>query len=169
MSAHVVDIEVIQTIVNYADIKERGAFSILGKRYLPETIGQILLDENFRSVNFRYSEENKAPKYVHEKTYTGVYFYTNGYNSLEDLKLHEIKICSILDPKLILQLISNLDYHSCETNDWKETEAYMILERIKEMCANELTADYPCWFSLETSMELQKKYKELSFKKDKRI
>lgn len=58
MSAFIVDNEHINAIVNFAFRKmaqQRAPFND------PETLGQMLLNENARSVNYRYSEDDVPP------------------------------------------------------------------------------------------------------------
>jgi hypothetical protein len=65
-----------------------------------EDVGQMLLNENYRSVNYRYSDDTEPHTYT-PKGY--------GYR----LTLAEC-----------VQAIACLEYHSCERPDWKESEAY---------------------------------------------
>ena len=78
-----------------------------------EEIGQILVDENYRSVSARYSgntEEyfGKAPHYKFKRR-----------NVLPDA-ITMLKACNCYD------------YQACETNNWKESVAFKIVEAIKE-------------------------------------
>lgn len=77
-------------------------------------IGQILLDENVRSVNFRYTEQTDSPAYLYHP-YRGN-----------------------LPPVQIIKACDCLNYQSCETDDWKDTEAHLILDTIRERAINEL-------------------------------
>ena len=73
-----------------------------------EWLGQLLWDENYRSVNHRYSEDNDPPEYKHE-----VY----------DAPFHPVAIVIALDC---------YDYQSCECPDWEKTEARQWSQRIRE-------------------------------------
>ena len=68
--------------------------------------GQILVDENFRSVNCRYDENTLPDTYAYSapRSYTGVE---------------------------ILKAIACYEYQSCETDDWKESEAYAIAKALE--------------------------------------
>ena len=66
-----------------------------------QEIGQILLDENYRSVNYRYSEDDKPPRFVN----------------------HPARSCSAVE---LIKLIHCYQYQACESPDWEQTEAYAI-------------------------------------------
>ena len=68
--------------------------------------GQILWSENYRSVNFRYNEATPTPVYKFKRT-------------PEDT-------CYVQ----AIQLVRSLDYQSCETDDYRSTEAYELMREI---------------------------------------
>jgi len=68
----------------------------------PEELGDVLWKENFRSVNFRYQERNKIPKYT--------------YNPGKDLSYVEF-----------IKLLKCLDYQSCERKDYEKSKAFMYI------------------------------------------
>lgn len=77
-------------------------------------LGQKLLDENYKSVNYRYNDNEIPDKYVYKvpsRTYT---------------------------PVEILKACACLNYQSCEHPEWEESEAYAILETIKSDAINAL-------------------------------
>lgn len=93
-----------------------------GYRYAGETvyfhgneqaIGQKLLNENYRSVNYRYDEQNEAPKFrfVVDRQWTAVEL---------------IKLCDCYS------------YQTCETPDWRETEAWAIMQALREYAIHAL-------------------------------
>lgn len=69
-------------------------------------IGQILVDENYKSVNYRYSEETPS---------------------------HQFAVMPIrhLSHVEILKLCDCYTYQACETPDWEESEAYAIVQAIR--------------------------------------
>jgi hypothetical protein len=113
MSAYIVSNRHIQAILSCANKGERGLYYYWKRESIYfsgnlDKIGQILLDENQRSVNYRYDTNEPAPvfKWVPDpKVYT---------------------------PVEIIKLVNCLDYQSCETDNWEITEAHTILEAIKE-------------------------------------
>lgn len=76
-------------------------------------IGQKLLDENYRSVNYRYDEQEAAPKFrmVIDRQWTAVEL---------------IKLCDCYN------------YQTCETPDYGETEAYAIVQALREFAISAL-------------------------------
>lgn len=77
-----------------------------------QEIGNILWNQNYRSVNYRYHDNQESPKY---------YFKQN-----------------VVSPVQVLKLISCLDYQSCETPDWEQTQAFKLLDEIKSIVINSL-------------------------------
>lgn len=70
-------------------------------------LGQLLLDENTRSVNHRY-DENKRYRF----------------------KLDQAVFAAPPGPVAALKLCMSLDYQSCENDDWNRTEAFYQLRGI---------------------------------------
>ena len=80
-------------------------------------LGQILWDENFKSVNHRYSEKSISPKY--EFT-----------NPVRPYSLYEIyKTCRCYN------------YQSCETKEYDDSEAKAIIDKIYLYIENSLGMD----------------------------
>lgn len=116
MSAYVVSNAHLNAIVNFAYIKFRrepvlyppSGFRPSVDCSQPTELGQILLDENVRSVNYRYNETRETEPFKHNLSLTLV--------SLEQF----------------FSCIACLEYQSCETNNWPETEAFHILQGLKD-------------------------------------
>lgn len=70
-----------------------------------DILGQILVNQNYKSVNYRY-DENEIPYKYHFK-----------YTEAEAIQI--LKACDCYD------------YQSCETEDYYSTEACAIIERIR--------------------------------------
>ena len=79
----------------------------------------LLLAENVRSVRYRYSDDigDYEPVIVTDA---------------------DISNAAQLDPVVILKLCANLDYQSCETPDWKTTQAHGLLEQIRDEAIRQL-------------------------------
>jgi hypothetical protein len=79
----------------------------------PTDIGQILMNQNYRSVNHRYSETEPTPRFHNyaKKDYT---------------------------PVEILKACDSYSYQSCETEDWDQTEAFAILQAIRSTAIGNL-------------------------------
>ncbi len=77
-------------------------------------LGQILIDENYKSVNSRYNENDKPERFVYN------------WNT----KYYE--------PPQILKALACLRYQSCETNEYEDSIAYKIVEALESRAINKL-------------------------------
>lgn len=115
MSAYIVDDQVISAILEA--VTEAGPFVYWwsGTWYTKtaEQLGQILVDQNYRSVNARYNRSQKPHQYIHRKT----------------RRLKPIEIVSLCDC---------YSYQACETDDWRNTEAAQIVEKIKQLAIHDI-------------------------------
>lgn len=85
-----------------------------------QRLGQVLLDQNYRSVNSRYGENNSG-RYTYESP--GRPF----------------------SPVEIIRLCDGYTYQSCETGDLDETEAGAIIQAIRERAIKALPGYGDCW------------------------
>lgn len=76
-----------------------------------KAIGQSLLDQNYKSVNYRYSEDTETPRFEYKEI-----GYLSGSNN---------------DLGLIYGCIHNYEYQACETDDFYESELYHSLQRLE--------------------------------------
>ena len=72
-------------------------------------IGQSLLNQNYRSVNYRYDENNEIPEYKYEDV--------------------EINLATVFG------CIKCYEYQACETKDFYTTELYKSLLRLIDTIA----------------------------------
>ncbi len=131
MSAHIVENSVIDYLLTFA--KSTHGFTL----YLPTAsaphnckridgssdaseIGQILLDENYRSVNRRYNETDKAARYT----------FRQHWHALED-RPH-------LRAVRIIKACNYFDYQACETDDYEQTPAASIINQIRKAAMYQL-------------------------------
>lgn len=73
----------------------------------------ILLAENVRSVRSRYADD------------------LGDYEEIQ-ISASEVLRPAALSPVAILKLCNSLAYQSCETEDWETTNAYKLLQQIKD-------------------------------------
>jgi hypothetical protein len=118
MSAFVVDKHHIDVLVSYMLTKRMSYWNGKERVYVTRNnasdIGQILFDQNVRSVNYRYHEQGKPPAYKFK---------------------HPLESHSAVQ---IIKACHCLDYQSCETGDWGETEAWKICEAIISNACHDL-------------------------------
>jgi hypothetical protein len=81
-----------------------------------QELGQILWDQNARSVNYRYKESESSPSF----TYRGK--------------------CYEYDPLQILASIRCYAYQSCETPDFTESKAGKLVYRLQASIIGNITA-----------------------------
>ena len=84
---------------------------------VPDVIGQILLDENYKSVNYRYPDDTPG---------WGRFHYEWDLSRLP------------VNPVAVLSLIACLEYQSCEHPEWEQSEAHAILKTIKAIAIRQL-------------------------------
>jgi len=72
--------------------------------------GQMLWNENYASVNYRYSDDSAAPPYV--------------FPPMSIPKAHE-------DPALVLKQVHCLNYQSCEHKEWESSRAKALLVELE--------------------------------------
>lgn len=75
-------------------------------------MGNTLWQENYKSVNYRYRENEFAPEYR---------FVSNMQSNVQ-----------------VLKLCNCYDYQSCETNTYKDSEAYKIVNSIRKIVSSDL-------------------------------
>lgn len=127
MSAYIMSDEDINDIVNYfvnSTASNQLWICINGDyQYLTrdnaEKVAGILYLENKRSVDYRYDETNKF-----DFTYK-----SSGYKTVSDAE--------------VSRLIDSLEYQSCETNDYYETQAYKILCNMRKNLLQRIFAEEP--------------------------
>jgi hypothetical protein len=112
MSAFIVNKEHIDALITFM-VEKRVSYwneatreRVNVTRFNATETGQILWDENFRSVNYRYHEDEKPE--VYRFTY----------------RLDRVP------PVQIIKAVHCLDYQSCETDDWETTLAHRVLDAI---------------------------------------
>lgn len=114
MSAFTVSPETINLIVSYAGqsmsgIKIKDKIYDFKKQEDLQEIAQMLMNENYRSVNSRYKENDQPLQIKFKPSFVG-----------PKKTIDVIKCCDCLE------------YQSCETDDYESTDAYKILNRIRK-------------------------------------
>lgn len=90
-----------------------------------DEVGQMLLDECIRSVGYRYQNDSITT--------------LPGRSDAEYILLFKFKLSyDLLPPVVILKLISCYEYQSCETDDWKDSEAYAFCQALRSATISRL-------------------------------
>ena len=95
----------------------------------PNDVGQILFDENIRSVSARYDGESLD-------TLPGP------VDKSRVLKYRFSPVAHQLAP-WVIKSAQCVEYQSCETSDYYETLAYRVLQAIREAAIRHFTVDAP--------------------------
>ena len=114
MSAYIVDNKTISAIVKgfevYGATYEAEDFispmqAFIKEKGVKEGIGQLLLNQNYKSVNYRYNEDEKAPDFKYE-----------------DVEINE---------GILFGCIKCYEYQACETKDYFKSYIHVSLNRLK--------------------------------------
>jgi hypothetical protein len=118
MSAFVVSTSHVNALIRNLEVHDRPLFDALGRSLLGVTngdtarigtgMGKALLRENVRSVNWRYLERGRAPRFV----------YAPAGDVPSDIAAVKLADC--------------LDYQSCEHPGWVKSKAYRLLVNLRE-------------------------------------
>jgi hypothetical protein len=145
MSAWIVSKEHVDVLTRFAIERSRGTFGfswwqvdadgryagwrkldehgpgVDPERFTPSQLGQVLVSENVRSVHHRYPSDDVDAGELPgpcDAYYLAPYVYEDpGY---------------VLSPGEVFKAIDCLDYQSCETDDWHQTEAFALLRSLRE-------------------------------------
>ena len=116
MSAYIVSDETITAIVKGLSKYCRDYSYFFN--HDEEELGQILLDENYRSVNYRYDEETKPHHFV--------------IRELEEF-----------NDNILFGCLMNYEYQTCETDDYNSTLAGVMVHNVmKEMLRKRIKSQY---------------------------
>lgn len=103
MSAFIVEDDHIDFLVSYAT----GGGPYRASSESPQKLGQMLVDQNWRSVNFRYRENDPAPTYRY------------------------VPFTAPIRPVDVIKACDCYDYQACETEDYEETAAARLIKAIR--------------------------------------
>lgn len=106
MSAFTVHIAHIHTLINAS--RAFGGAELVDQR-TADLLGQMLWDENYRSVNYRYSEAEPTPDY------------------------RATLIDAELSPVAVLKAIDCYEYQACESPDWDQTRAHAFVTALRRV------------------------------------
>jgi hypothetical protein len=129
MSAYVVSDKHIDALLTFADRPRYQApdYYYRGDKRVTfydnlDAIGQALLNQNYASVNHRYQELNTPPEYRYTR-----------FNR-------------ILSPVEAIKACDCYKYQACENEGHEKTEAWTIIEHIRERAIDELPGmDKAAW------------------------
>lgn len=129
MSAFILDNKHINVMMSRTAPRYPGdgfSYSWEGQRYYfgghTQEIGQKLVDENFRSVNYRYDEA--------EEPYTFL----------------NVVLRRAYAPVEVIKACDSYYYQTCETPGWEETDAWAIVHTLRKRAIRQLEGyDEAAW------------------------
>lgn len=110
MSAYIVSDATIDALVTWA--VGGGPNRVTGDD--PNKVGQMLVDQNHRSVNYRYREDGQPPRYSYRP------------------------YIKPLTPVAIIKICNCYDYQACETDDYEKTPAGRMVDAIRSKAIRQL-------------------------------
>ncbi len=147
MSAYVVERNHIRFLVAAAERLAKSKFSYwyparkaTGRMYLGEDIdldeiGQILWDENIRSVTGRYPDTVGQDGTIDYDNLPGPCNEVFLYQHPKELGWHNMR------PVDVFKACDCYEYQSCEHDEWEASEAFCIIQSIKD-CAMSASPGY---------------------------
>lgn len=120
-------------VVTEEHIKELAAFWATADHWTRKNeddatkVARVLLAENLRSVRYRYPGDDELPGPIE----------TPEADTLS-MRLRDIANRKVRNPVWILKMADCLEYQSCETPDWKDTEAKALLDSIRRLAIAKL-------------------------------
>lgn len=111
MSAYIVNDNTINAVLGFADKYDLDDFDCGDL----SALGQLLVDENYRSVNHRYGEGDTPHSFVYSR-------YT-------------------VPATTALQHLSCIEYQLCEPKDWETTLAFRLCARLRKNMVGRLLSE----------------------------
>jgi hypothetical protein len=127
MSAFIVEDSLINGILTFwSSDRYGGNITLDEKQYNSKTskdlqeLGQILLDENYKSFNFRYNDTGgDAPKFIFNLRY-------------------QFDTCARIQAINVLKACNCFDYQACETDEYNQSKAFKIINHIRSNAISRL-------------------------------
>ena len=98
---------------NFTDEGDIGGFGVIfDSDATIRSIGQALLDQNYKSVNYRYNEETETPRFKYE-----------------DVEINE---------GIVYGCMNYYEYQACETPGYENSKLHKSFERMKKVLLERL-------------------------------
>jgi len=125
----------------------------------PDDVGQMLWEENHRSINYRYNEDSQAPQYMHNSRARGTGLFRYHIPSRDGHTTREVTIPNALgtireliqNGRLLYKQIRCYCSQACEHPAWEQSASCRLMadlaiavEKSMGMTADEIE-QYPRW------------------------
>lgn len=144
MSAYLVEPQHITEIVKWASNPQQGGvshcYNLITKEQIdcdPKQMVMTLAQANIDSLVARYEDDPNKHQSIFQDCLDILQYSTDGASvSL----LTGVGSCD-LKADDIYNMVRCLEYQSCEVNNWVETDAYWLLNAIRDMAGSKLSKD----------------------------
>jgi len=123
--------------------EHHGRFEVM--RVPANVLGQLLLNENVRSIQGRYPD-----------TVDNI---ENAPGPIDQTRVHEYEhrgVGDTLRPAWVVRSCDCLEYQSCETDDYRETWAFALMQAIRESAVNALVGEDAPWGVTQSDLTPQR-------------
>lgn len=153
MSAYLVEPQHITEIVKWASNPQQGGvshcYNLITKEQIdcdPKQMVMTLAQANIDSLVARYEDDPNKHQNIFQDCLDILQYSTDGASvSL----LTGVGSCD-LKADDIYNMVRCLEYQSCEVNNWVETDAYWLLNAIRDMAGSKLSKDAKVSWSFDS-------------------
>ena len=153
MSAYLVEPQHITKIVKWASNQQQGGvshcYNLITKEQIdcdPKQMVMTLAKANIDSLVARYDDEPNKHQRIFQDCLDILQYSTDGASvSL----LTGVGSCD-LKADDIYNMVRCLEYQSCEVDNWVETDAYWLLNAIRDMAGSKLSKDAKVSWSFDS-------------------
>ena len=138
MSCYLTDAETIGMIARWAADNCTSAFNPSTKEFTkmegnPSSIATTLGWQNVFSCEARYPDHGPAGGFLNDEISDSAY--------VRSCRNASRRKGDNISPAAVWRMVASLEYQSCETEDWFETDAYWICHAIKEAAGRKMAED----------------------------
>ena len=154
MSAYLVEPQHITEIVKWASNPQQDGvnycYNLISKEQIdcdPKKMVETLAQANMDSLVARYDDAYKDAFVGYLDDCLDILKYSTDGASIS--LLDGVGSCS-LDAKDIYNMVRCLEYQSCEVDNWVETDAYWLLNAIRDMAGSKMSKDAEVQWSFDS-------------------
>jgi len=144
MSAYLVEPQHITEIVKWASNPQRNlshVYNQITKKEIDcdaESLIEILSLANIQSLVARYGEQAEVEYEGYVDKCKNIIAYQNDYDYISTIDKRGM---SNLKAEDIYNMVRCLEYQSCEVHDWVHTDAYWLLNAIRDKAGSKMSED----------------------------
>ena len=154
MSAYLVEPQHMTEIVKWASNPQQGnlshVYNQITKKEIDcdaESLIEILSLANIQSLVARYGEQAEVEYEGYVDKCKNIIAYQNDYDYISTIDKRGM---SNLKAEDIYNMVRCLEYQSCEVHDWVHTDAYWLLNAIRDMAGSKMSKDAEVQWSFDS-------------------